>query len=66
MTEFVSIAWPGLLALAGFLALIVHAARNERRRHPRGHYRVELAVRQARDTAALARAITGTHTRETP
>jgi hypothetical protein len=41
MIEFLSIAWPGLLALAGFVALIIHAARAHRRRHPRGRWRVE-------------------------
>jgi hypothetical protein len=39
VVEYLSIAWPGLLVLAGFVVLIVHAAREHRRRHPRGRYR---------------------------
>jgi hypothetical protein len=41
LVEFLSIAWPGLLVLAGYVALIAHAARAHRRRQPRGRYRVE-------------------------
>jgi hypothetical protein len=40
MSEFVSIAWPALLALAGFLVLIAHATWDHRRRYPRGRYSV--------------------------
>jgi hypothetical protein len=40
VVEYLSIAWPGLLVLAGFVALIIHAARDYRRKHPRGHYRI--------------------------
>jgi hypothetical protein len=70
--EYVSIAWPGLLALAGFVALIAHAHRDYRRRHPRGRYRVrfegplgvltaehELTEEQAHRIAALARTLVG-------
>jgi hypothetical protein len=72
LVEFASIAWPGLLVLAGYVALIVHAARAHRRRHPRGHYRVrfegprgvltaehELTEEEARKVAALARTLVG-------
>jgi hypothetical protein len=38
--EFLAIAWPGLLTLAGFVALIIHAVRAHRRRHPRGRWRI--------------------------
>jgi hypothetical protein len=38
--EFLAIAWPGLLVLAGFVALIIHAVRAHRRRHPRGRWRI--------------------------
>ena len=40
MIDFLEIAWPGLLALLGFVALIIAANRDHRRRHPRGHYRL--------------------------
>jgi hypothetical protein len=40
MSEFVSIAWPALAALAAFLVLIAHAAWDHRRRYPRGRYSV--------------------------
>ena len=40
MTEFLSIAWPALLALAGFLVLIAHATWDHRRRYPRGRYSI--------------------------
>jgi hypothetical protein len=72
VVEFLSIAWPGLLVLAGYVALIAHAARAHRRRHPRGRYRVrfegprgvltaehELTEEQARQIAALAPAVVG-------
>jgi hypothetical protein len=72
VVDYLSIAWPGLLALAGFVALIVHAHRDYRRRHPRGRYRVrfegphgvltaehELTEEQAARVAALARAVVG-------
>jgi hypothetical protein len=72
LAEFVSIAWPGLLALAGFVALIVHAAREHRRRHPRGRWRVrfegplgvltaehELTEEQAAQVAEVARRLVG-------
>jgi hypothetical protein len=70
LIEFTRIAWPGLLVLAGYITLIVHAARAYRRRHPRGRYRVflagpreelvleaqhELTEGEARDVAALVR-----------
>jgi hypothetical protein len=38
VTEFLSIAWPGLLALAGLLAFVAHGVRNHRRTQ-RGRYR---------------------------
>ncbi|MGH9251973.1 MAG: hypothetical protein ACRD0W_21015 [Acidimicrobiales bacterium] len=72
MTEFLSIAWPGLLVFAGMLALIVHAVRGHRRRYPKARYSIrrtgprgvvvpevrhELTERQAREVAALARAL---------
>jgi hypothetical protein len=71
--DYLSIAWPGLLALAGFVALIVHAHRDYRRRHPRGRYRVitgplgtvtleaqhELTEQQSREIVALAHALVG-------
>ncbi|MGH6691991.1 MAG: hypothetical protein ACREF4_15080 [Gammaproteobacteria bacterium] len=63
MSEFVSIAWPGLLVFAGMVGLIVHAAREHRRRHPKARYSIrrkarhELTERQAREVAALARAL---------
>jgi hypothetical protein len=41
MIDFLEIAWPGLLALLGFVALIIAANREHRRRHPRGRWRVE-------------------------
>ena len=72
LVEFASIAWPGLLVLAGYVALIVHAARAHRRRHPRGHYRIrfegprgvltaehELTEEQVRDVANLAHGLVG-------
>jgi hypothetical protein len=72
VVEYLSIAWPGLLVLAGFVALIVHAAREYRRKHPRGHYRIrfegprgvltaehELTEEEARRVAALARDLVG-------
>jgi hypothetical protein len=72
MSEFVSIAWPGLLALAAFLVLIVHAAREQRRRHPRGRWRVrfegplgvltaehELTAEQAAQVREVARRLVG-------
>jgi hypothetical protein len=37
--EFLSIAWPGLLALAGLAAFIAHGIHNQRRTQPRGRYR---------------------------
>lgn len=39
MTAFLAIAWPGLLALAAMSVFVGHGIRNERRRHPKGHYR---------------------------
>jgi hypothetical protein len=75
LVEFLSIAWPGLLVLAGYVALIAHAARaHHRRQHPRGRYRVtftgprgellleaqhELTEGEARDVAALAHGLVG-------
>jgi hypothetical protein len=72
VSEFLTIAWPGLLALAGFVALIVHAARELRRRHPRGRWRVrfegplgvltaehELTEEQAAQVAEVARRLVG-------
>jgi hypothetical protein len=72
MIEFLSIAWPGLLALAGFVALIIHAARAHRRRHPRGRWRIrfegprgvltaehELTDQEARQVAEVARRLLG-------
>jgi hypothetical protein len=47
MTEFLRIAWPGLLVLAAFLVLIVVAARQHRRRYPRARYRATGGVREA-------------------
>ncbi|MGH3735851.1 MAG: hypothetical protein ACRDT6_09560 [Micromonosporaceae bacterium] len=65
MTEFVSIAWPGLLVFAGMVAVIVHAVRGHRRRYPKARYSIRRAgprgvvvtERQAREVAALARAL---------
>jgi hypothetical protein len=72
LVEFLTIAWPGLLALAGFIALIAHAAREHRRRHPRGRWRVrfegplgvltaehELTEQEARQVAEVARRLVG-------
>ena len=72
MSEFLSIAWPGLLVLAGYLALIVHAARAHRRRHPRARYSIryegprgvliaeqEMTEAQLHDVAVLARGLVG-------
>lgn len=39
VTEFMSIAWPGLLVLAGMCLFVVHGVRQEWRRHPHGRYR---------------------------
>jgi hypothetical protein len=77
LAEFLSIAWPGLLALAGFVALIVHAAREHRRRHPRGRWRVrfegplgvltaehELTAEQAAQVREVARRLVGEPLRE--
>jgi hypothetical protein len=79
MNEFVSIAWPGLLALAGFVALIAHAACEYRRRHPRGRWRVrfegplgvltaehDLTEREARQVAEVARRLLGEPLTATP
>jgi hypothetical protein len=72
VVEFATIAWPGLLVLAGFVALIIHGAREHRRRHPRGRWRVrfegphgvltaehELTEQEARRVATLARDVVG-------
>jgi hypothetical protein len=72
LVEFATIAWPGLLVLAGFVALIVHAARAHRRRHPRGRWRIrfegprgvltaehELTEQEARQVAEVARRLVG-------
>jgi hypothetical protein len=72
VVEFLSIAWPGLLVLAGFVALIVHGARDHRRRHPRGRWRVrfegplgiltadhELTEQEAAQVAEVARRLVG-------
>jgi hypothetical protein len=72
MIDFLEIAWPGLLALAVFLVLIAHAARDHRRRHPRGRYSVrfegplgiltaehELTAQQAAQVAEVARRLVG-------
>jgi hypothetical protein len=70
--EYLRIAWPGLLVLAGFVALIVHAARDYRRKHPRGRWRIrfdgplgvvtaehELTEEQAGRFAILAQHLVG-------
>jgi hypothetical protein len=72
LVEFLTIAWPGLLVLAGFVALIAHAAREHRRRHPHGRWRVrfegprgiltaehELTEQEARQVAEVARRLVG-------
>jgi hypothetical protein len=72
LTEFATIAWPGLLVLAGFVALIIHGAREHRRRHPRGRWRVrfqgphgvltaehELTEQEAAQVAEVARRLLG-------
>jgi hypothetical protein len=72
LVEFARIAWPGLLVLAGFVALIIHAARQHRRRHPRGRWRIrfdgplgvvtaehELTEEQAGRFAILAQHLVG-------
>jgi hypothetical protein len=79
LAEFLAIAWPGLLALAGFVALIAHAARDYRRRHPRGRWRVrfegplgvltaehELTEQEARQVAEVARRLLGEPLTATP
>jgi hypothetical protein len=52
--DYASIAWPGLLTLAGFVALIIHAHRDYRRRHPQGRYRRAADVRTDRLVDAAA------------
>jgi hypothetical protein len=72
LVDFATIAWPGLLVLAGFVALIIHGAREHRRRHPRGRWRVrfegplgivtadhELTEEQAHQVAEVARRLVG-------
>jgi hypothetical protein len=72
LVEFLAIAWPGLLVLAGFVALIIHAAREHRRRHPRGRWRVrfegprgiltaehDLTEQEARQVTEVARRMLG-------
>jgi hypothetical protein len=72
LTEFLGIAWPGLLALAGFVALIAHAAHAHRRRHPRGRWRIrfegprgvltaehEMTEKEAAQVAEVARRLLG-------
>jgi hypothetical protein len=72
LTEFLGIAWPGLLALAGFVALIAHAAHAHRRRHPRGRWRIrfegprgvltaehEMTEKEAAQVAEVARRLVG-------
>lgn len=39
MNDFLSIAWPALLALIGLLGFIGWGIREYRRIHPRGRYR---------------------------
>jgi hypothetical protein len=72
VSEFLTIAWPALLALAAFLALIGHATWDYRRRHPRGRYSVrfegplgiltaehELTEQEAARIAGVARRLVG-------
>ena len=72
LIDYLSIAWPGLLVLAGFVALIVHAARDYRRKHPRARYSIryegprgvliaeqEMTEAQLHDVAVLARGLVG-------
>ena len=54
LIDYLSIAWPGLLVLAGFVALIVHANVDFRRRTRLGRYRADVLRRQqARDAREL-------------